>query len=155
MFVVLFEDSAALLGLFVALLANVLSQVTGLYFFDGVASVIIGLILGGTAIWLAYETKGLLIGERANMHVVEGIRQLADSFDEINQINEILTMHMGPDFVLVNVSVDFVDTIATTRLEQVIASLDRTIKQKYPNVKRIFVEAESRQQALQETANRR
>lgn len=144
MFVVLFEDSAALLGLVVALIANILAHSTGLYVFDGVASVIIGLILGGTAIWLAYETKGLLIGERANIHVVDGIRQLAGNFDEINHINEVLTMHMGPDYILVNVSVNFVSSIPVGRLEQVIASLDRNIKEQYPRVRRVFIEAEAR-----------
>ena len=74
MFVVLFEDSAALLGLLVALLGIWLSQVTGIAIFDGIASILIGLILGGTAIWLAIETKGLLIGEGANKEVISSIR---------------------------------------------------------------------------------
>ncbi len=64
-FVVLFEDSAALLGLIVAFVGILLADVTGILYFDGIASVLIGLILGGTATWLAYETKGLLIGEAA------------------------------------------------------------------------------------------
>ena len=146
MFMVLFEDSAALLGLLVALLANVLAQVTGSYLYDGIASMIIGLILAGTAIWLARETKGLLIGERANIHVVEGIKNLADSFDRIDHINEVLTMHMGPDFILVNISVDFVDPISGDEIEKVVAQLDKKIKEEYPNVKRIFVEAEAQRQ---------
>jgi cation diffusion facilitator family transporter len=146
MFVILFEDSAALLGLLVALLANILSQITGMYVFDGVASIIIGLILAGTAIWLAYETKGLLIGERANVHVVDGIQKLAISIDQIDHINEVLTMHMGPDFILVNISVDFVDPISGDEIEKVVACLDQKIKTEYPNVKRIFIEAESRHQ---------
>jgi len=70
LFVVVFEDSAAMLGLIVAFIGILLSQMTGIVEFDGIASVIIGLILGGTAVWLAYETKGLLIGESANMQVV-------------------------------------------------------------------------------------
>ncbi|MCU7808689.1 MAG: cation diffusion facilitator family transporter, partial [Candidatus Thiodiazotropha sp. (ex Semelilucina semeliformis)] len=72
-FVVLFEDSAAMLGLMVAFAGVALTQLTGNLLFDGLASVIIGLILVGTAIWLAYETKGLLIGESANRSVVEGV----------------------------------------------------------------------------------
>ena len=63
---VLFEDSAAILGLMVAMAGVVLSEMKGILWFDGIASGVIGLILGGTAIWLAYETKGLLIGEGAN-----------------------------------------------------------------------------------------
>jgi len=144
MFVVLFEDSAAMLGLVVAFLGIWLSQTTGILYFDGIASVIIGLILGGTAIWLAYETKGLLIGESANTRVVEGIRALVQGSDGVEQLNEVLTMHMGPDFILVNLSVDFHDAIAAGDLEPLIAGLDAAIKQQFPAVKRVFIEAEAR-----------
>ena len=144
MFVVLFEDSAAMLGLVVAFLGIWLSQTTGILYFDGLASVIIGLILGGTAIWLAYETKGLLIGESANTRVVEGIRTLVEGSDGVEQLNEVLTMHMGPDFILVNLSVDFHDAIAAGELEPLIAGLDAAIKQQFPAVKRVFIEAEAR-----------
>ena len=144
MFVVLFEDSAAMLGLVVAFLGIWLSQTTGILYFDGLASVIIGLILGGTAIWLAYETKGLLIGESANTRVVEGIRALVQGSDGVEQLNEVLTMHMGPDFILVNLSVDFHDAIAAGDLESLIAGLDAAIKQQFPAVKRVFIEAEAR-----------
>ena len=144
MFVVLFEDSAAMLGLVVAFLGIWLSQTTGILYFDGIASVIIGLILGGTAIWLAYETKGLLIGESANTRIVEGIRALVQGSDGVEQLNEVLTMHMGPDFILVNLSVDFRDAIAAGDLEPLIAGLDTAIKQQFPTVKRVFIEAEAR-----------
>ena len=144
MFVVLFEDSAAMLGLVVAFLGIWLSQTTGILYFDGLASVIIGLILGGTAIWLAYETKGLLIGESANTRVVEGIRALVQGSEGVEQLNEVLTMHMGPDFILVNLSVDFHDAIAAGDLESLIAGLDAAIKQQFPAVKRVFIEAEAR-----------
>jgi cation diffusion facilitator family transporter len=144
MFVVLFEDSAAMLGLVVAFLGILLSQITGIVYFDGIASVIIGFILGGTAIWLAYETKGLLIGESANTRIVEGIRALVQGSDGVEQLNEVLTMHMGPDFILVNLSVDFHDDIAAGALESLIAGLDAAIKQQFPAVKRVFIEAEAR-----------
>jgi len=142
-FVVLFEDSAAMLGLVVAFLGVWLSQTTGITQFDGVASMIIGLILGGTAIWLAYETKGLLIGESANIRVVNGIREIVQGYEEIDQVNEILTMHIGPEFILVNISIDFRDELSTANLEDVIAKMDEHIKEFFPNVKRIFIEAES------------
>jgi divalent metal cation (Fe/Co/Zn/Cd) transporter len=142
-FIVLFEDTAALLGLLVAFVGILLSQVTGRAEFDGLASVIIGLILGFTAIWLAYETKGLLIGESANREVVEGIRRLARSHPAINQVNEVLTMHMGPEFILVNLSVDFADPASAAEIETDVADLDRAIKKAFPEVKRVFVEAEA------------
>jgi len=143
LFVVLFEDSAAMLGLVVAMVGIFLAQLTGLAWFDGLASVIIGLILGGTAWWLAYETKGLLIGEAANVTVIQGIRGLTNEIPHINHINEVLTMHMGPDFILVNISADFDDNIKAGEIEKAIAQLDIKIKEQFPEVKRVFVEAEA------------
>jgi cation diffusion facilitator family transporter len=144
MFVVLFEDSAAMLGIVVAFLGVLIVDLTGILVFDGIASIIIGLILGGTAVWLAYETKGLLIGESANEMVIKGIREIILKYDGINNLNEVLTMHMGPDFVLVNVSIDFKDDITAGDLEDIIARMDTQIKESFPTVKRIFVEAEAR-----------
>ena len=143
MFVVLFEDSAALLGLLIALLGIWLTQVTGIAVFDGLASIMIGLILGGTAIWLAIETKGLLIGEGANREVINSIRKIANSFEEIEKVNELLTMHMGPEFILVNISIRFKRGQFTRELEDVIQSLDSAIKAEHEMVQRIFIEAES------------
>lgn len=150
MFVVLFEDSAAMLGLVVAFVATLLSHTTGMVIFDAIASMVIGLILGGTAIWLAYETKGLLIGESANNQVVDGIRAIASDTPEVEYFNEVLTMHMGPDFILVTISVDFVDGIDADTVERAIADIDRRIKQVYPQVKRVFIEAEKRNQLAME-----
>lgn len=143
-FVVLFEDSAALLGLIVAFLGVFLAQVTGILWFDGLASVIIGLILGATAIWLAIETKGLLIGESANNEVNQEIHAIAASYSGIEHVNEVLTLHMGPGFILVNMSIDFVDQVSAAEVEQTIAAIDQEIKAKNLLVKRVFIEAESR-----------
>lgn len=144
LFVVLFEDSAAMLGLIIAFAGVGLTQLTGNLYFDGIASILIGLILGGTAAWLAYETKGLLIGEAANDRVVEGIRELVMACEEVDHINDVLTMHMGPDFVLLNLAVKFKDERRANELEEVVQEIERQVKEKYPTVKRIFVEAERR-----------
>ena len=143
MFVVLLEDAAATLGLIVALLGIAISQYTGNYVFDGIASVIIGLILAAIAVLLAYETKGLLIGESADESVVKGIRELVSEFTGVERVNEALTMHMGPEYILVNLSVEFNDAIRTQQIESVIARIDQDIKEKFPFVKRVFIEAES------------
>ncbi len=143
-FVVLFEDSAAMLGLAIAFLGILLSQLTGMHWFDGLASILIGLILAGVAMWLAYETKGLLIGESANKKVVNGIRRMASSFKEIKEVHEVLTMHMGPDFILVNIGVKFPNKTCAADIETVIHQLDQKIKETYPAVKRVFVEADRR-----------
>ncbi len=143
MFVVLLEDAAALLGLMVAMLGIAISQLTGNYVFDGIASVGIGIILAFVAALLAYETKGLLIGESASDEVVNGIREMVVGFTSVERVNEVLTMHMGPDYILVNLSVEFNDEIYTEQMESVIAHIDKNIKQSFVNVKRVFIEAES------------
>ena len=146
-FVVLFEDSAALLGLLVAFLGILLGQLTGKAYYDGGASILIGLILGGTAIWLAYEIKGLLVGESAQPEVVQGIRWIAGHYPEIEHVNEVLTMHMGPEFILVNLSVDFKNRLSADQVERTVQKLDCQIKQAYPLVKRVFIEGEARRGA--------
>jgi cation diffusion facilitator family transporter len=143
-FVVLFEDTAAMLGLLVAAAGIGLAQITGIAYFDGAASILIGLILGATAIWLAYETKGLLIGESANVRVVEGIRALALAEAEVQHVNEVLSMHMGPDNVLLNLSVKFRDQATALNIEAAVTRMEGAIKSEYPEVTRIFIEAESR-----------
>ncbi len=140
--VVLFEDSAAMLGLFVALAGVALTQITGNVYFDGGASILIGLILIGTAIWLARETKGLLIGESAEPEIVEGILDMVQKSPIIESTNEILTMHMGPDFILVTLSADFADSASADNVEKEVGALDLQIKTKFPRVKRVFIEAE-------------
>jgi cation diffusion facilitator family transporter len=147
MFVVLFEDTAAMLGLIVAFLGVFLGQVTGSPYFDGAASVVIGLILGATAIWLAYETHGLLIGERANPEVAEKIREIVGRQDSITHVNELATMHMGPDYILVNLSVDFAGDASADDVEAVVGQLDRELKESLPRVKRVFIEAEARRRS--------
>lgn len=142
MFAVLFEDTAALLGLVVALASVILGDVTGNPYFDGAASVIIGLILAVTAFWLGRETKGLLIGESANSEVVTGIRTLIRSNPEIERVNEILTMHMGPDFILVNISLRVVSHADRASVHSVYENIDDSIKTTFPKVKRVFIEAE-------------
>ena len=151
MFVVLFEDSAAMAGLVVAFIGILLGQLTGNPYFDGAASVVVGLILAATAVWLAYETKGLLIGESADRGTVQAIREFVQSHKEVRHVNEVLTLHMGPEYILVNLSVDFVDETTAPELEQTINRLDRGIKEAYPEVKRVFVEAEARRKPKPES----
>lgn len=141
-FVVLFEDSAALLGLFVAMLGIALSQWTGMPVFDGIASIVIGLILGGTATWLAYETKGLLIGESARTDVIDDVERMVDSYKSITKVNEVLTLHMGPDYILLTISVNFKDELRVGEIEASIDQISTQIKEKYPRINRIFIEAE-------------
>lgn len=142
-FVVLFEDSAALLGLVFAAIGLTLSQVLEMPAFDGIASISIGLILGVTAVMLAIRTKSLLIGESANPELVEDVTRRADALDAVVTVNEVLTLHMGPHYVLLNVSVDFKDSLAAGEIERAVERLTAEIRKAHPNIKRVFVEAEA------------
>ena len=141
-FLVLFEDSAAMLGLVIAFGALLAGQLTGIEIFDGIASICIGIILAITAVWLAIETKGLLIGEAANQHVVRDIRDVVSGYESVARTNEVLTMHVGPNFILVNISVRFAKGLSGEQIQNEIERMDSDIKKRCENVKRIFIEAE-------------
>jgi cation diffusion facilitator family transporter len=145
LFVVLFEDGAAMLGLLAAMAGVTLAEATGNPVFDGAASVVIGLILAGTAIWLAYETQGLLIGESAAAWIVARIRRVLHEDATVKTINEVATLHMGPEFVLVTASVDFATDLSANEVESCVARLTREIKAIDPSIRRVFIEAERRE----------
>ncbi|MBO0334825.1 cation transporter [Sneathiella sp. CAU 1612] len=142
-FTILFEDTAAMLGLVTALIGIFLAQYLGIPELDGVASVVIAAILAGVAILLSIECKGLLIGESAGTAVTEGIRALLQDNGRIVSVNELLTMHLGPTDILVNVSLDFADNLSSSDVEEMISDMEIRIKAQYPNVKRVFIEAQS------------
>ncbi len=140
---VLFEDTAAMLGLLVAFVAIALGHWLGLPEIDAAASIVIGLILGVTAALLAYESKGLLIGESATSATLSQIEGAIGEQKAILNVNEMLTMHLGPRDVLVNLSLDFEDGISAEEVERVVSELETRIKQRAPEVTRVFVEAQS------------
>lgn len=141
-FVVVFEDTAAMLGLLVAMVGLGLYQLTGNPFFDGAASMLIGVILGITAAWLAYESKSLLIGESAAPATVAAIRGVLEADERILSINEAATLHMGPAYIIVTISVDFVDGIDSSELESAVTEINDTVKRLDPAIQRVFIEAE-------------
>jgi cation diffusion facilitator family transporter len=138
---VLFEDSAALAGLAVAAAGVALYHYTGDPRFDAAASMVIGIILAGTAFWLAFETKGLLIGESANREVVAEIQRLASRYPEVERVNEVLTMHVGPDYILAAVSLNIACDVPRSRAHAVMDDLDETIKRTDSRLKRVFIES--------------
>jgi len=142
-FTVLFEDTAAIMGLFVAMAGIFLSDFLGLPVLDGVASVIIGIILATTAALLAYECKGLLTGEAASDAVVSGIKWIISENPFILHVNEVLTLHLGPRDILLTVSLDFKDGLSSGQVEKAISDFETRIKEKFPEVTRVFIEAQS------------
>lgn len=142
-FTVLFEDSAALLGLITAFIGIVLSQALDMPVLDGVASVVIGVILALTAAFLAFECQSLLTGEGVAAPVRASIRSIAASGNGVERINELLTMHFGPNDVLVALSLDFSNTLSALGVEDTVSSIERAIKAAHSDVTRVFVEAQS------------
>lgn len=140
---VLFEDSAALVGIVLALAGIYLTQITGNGLYDSAASVTIGLMLAGIAFFLARETKGLLIGESASEEDRTKILHAVCSVPEVSESIECLTMHIGPEEILVNLSVNFCDGLNTDQVEQAIDRIEREIKKAVPMVGRIFIEADT------------
>ena len=141
-FTVLFEDTAAMLGLIVAFFGILLGQFLDLPVLDGVASLAIGGILAVTAVYLAYECKGLLIGESAGRVVVSEIERLITDEPDTYRLNELLTMHFGPHDILLNISLDFADRLSSAEVENNVSALERRIKKRFPDIKRVFIEAQ-------------
>lgn len=141
LFVVLFEDSAAMLGMLIAFAGIGLGQITGNPAWDGVASIMIGVVLAFTAWWLAWETKSLLIGERARPETIADIRQILAGVSTIDKINAIYTLHMGSENIVVNISADFKSGISADDVEQQIQTLRQQVRQKIPAATHIFIEA--------------
>ena len=142
-FTVLFEDSAAMLGLIVAFIGILLSDQLGLPALDSAASIVIGLILGATAALLAYESKGLLIGESADSELVLEVEKIAMGKVGIERVNELLTMHLGPTDILLNLSLDFDDSLSAGQVETAISEMETAIKTAFPEIARVFIEAQS------------
>lgn len=149
-FTVLFEDTAAIFGLIVAFAGIYLSQALQMPWLDGAASIVIGIILAGTAMLLAYETMGLLIGEAADPEVVEAIESLVADIPSVTHLNEIRTLHRGPDDILLALSLDFNDDMKVGAVEDAIYALELKIKDRFPVVKRLFIEVQSKEHHAQE-----
>ncbi|RFD19198.1 cation transporter [Komagataeibacter melaceti] len=141
-FTVLFEDTAALAGLAVAFLGNVLAEWLDMPVLDGVASIVIGCILALTAGFLALESQSLLTGEGVAPEVLAALRRMALSAQGVERLNEIRSLHFGPHDVLVVISVDFRNDMSAGQVEIVVSALERQIKQQYPDVTRVFIEAQ-------------
>lgn len=142
-FVVVMEDSAALVGLVAASAGIMLTQLTRNPVFDGLASIVIGTILGLTAVLLAAETKGLLVGEAADTESIQLIRSLVAKGENVEHVNEVLTLHMGPDFIVTTIGLDFADDVSAGEIERTIVHLEQEIKHHLPKVRKVFIEAEA------------
>ena len=142
-FTVVFEDTAALAGLVVALVGIHLASLLHMPVIDGIASIIIGLILCGVAAFLIWESKKLLIGEAASPEIRDDIRRMAHDDADIASVERLLTMHMGPRALLLNMDLRFRDDLDANTVEAAIDRLERAIREAHPTIRYIFVEAGS------------
>lgn len=141
LFAIVYEDSAALLGLLIA--------AGGVFFthyfqnpqFDGLASILIGAVLAAVAVIMVIESRNLLVGESAQNYMVKDIFKFVNNDPDIITLRPPLTMHMGPHEVLLAMDVQFRNNISGEELAKAISRLEDDIRSKFPDVKRIFVEA--------------
>lgn len=138
-FMVLFEDSAALVGLAIAAAATALSVELHAPWIDGLGSIGIGAVLAIIAVLLARESKDLLIGERARPELSESIREIAERERGVIGVEGILTSQLGPDQVIANVGVEFDDQLRTPDIKRVIGHLESELRKKHPELFRVFV----------------
>jgi cation diffusion facilitator family transporter len=142
-FTVLFEDLAAMAGLVVAFIGIAVGHALHMPVLDGVASVIIGVILCVVALVLIYETHSLMIGESADERIVLGVHQIADDEPLVDRIQRPLTLHFGPQNVLLAMDIEFKEHLQSNQIEETISRLETSIRTKYPEIKQIYIEAAS------------
>ena len=135
----LLENSGAMVGLVLAAAGLAMSLLTGNPFWDGLASVLIGVVLAVLAVLLLYEAKSLLIGESADPQVVAAIAKCAAGHDGIVAVHEVLTLHSAPEMVTVIISADFDDSISARAVESIVADIERQVAQSFPIVARVYV----------------
>ena len=142
-FIVLLENGAAMAGIIVAAIGLGISQLTHDPRYDGAASVVIGVILGITALVLAYESKALLIGEAADPELVSGLRMLVEKRKGVTGVGEVLTVHSAPDQVMAMLSVDFDDGISARDVERLVCEIEQEAETRYPTVRRLYIRPQS------------
>lgn len=149
-FIVLFEDSAALIGLGIAGVGVWASHHYADPRIDGVASIAIGLILAGVAVLLAREAKGLLIGESADPAIVAVVWAILDMRPQISAVNHVRTIHTAPDAVFVAISADFVDDLPMGEVESLIEDIEREMKARVPELTSIYIRPEKQADAIRQ-----
>ncbi len=140
-YTVLAEDGAALVGLAIAALGIALSHALDRPELDGVASLLIGVLLAGVAVLLMRESRGLLIGEGLRPETARAIRALALAQPKVHDAGRVLSMYVGPDDVLVTMDVDFEDGTPTEEAGEIITAVEKQVRERFPMIKRLFIEA--------------
>ena len=143
-FVVMLEDSAALVGILVAATFIGLSLLTGNAVWDGVGSIVIGVVLAAVAILLTIECKALLLGEAADPEIQLALTALVEAEAGVESINDVLTVQLAPDQIIAIVSIEFDDHLEVTRLEQLAERIEQRARAEHPAIRRVFIRPQSR-----------
>jgi cation diffusion facilitator family transporter len=141
-YAVLFENLAALAGLVIASAGLLITQLTGSTIADAIASVSIGLVLAGVALLLARESFGLIIGESLDPRVERQMRAIAEGCPDVEEVVHVLSIQSGPHDVFVAMDVHFKPALSAERMADVVDTIESAVRQRYPDVKRIFLEAD-------------
>jgi cation diffusion facilitator family transporter len=141
---VLFEDSVALIGLALATLGVALNQITGLTFWDPIASVLIGLLLVSVAFWMGRDARHLLIGSAALPEERRALEAAIEGFEGVVEVEELLTMVLGPGAMLLAARVDLRDDLDGHRIEELSGAIDARVREVVPDVTEVFIDATTR-----------
>jgi cation diffusion facilitator family transporter len=144
MFMVLFEDSAALIGIVIAAAGTALAVKFDAPWIDGTASILIGFVLAAVAIVLARESKNLLIGERADPQLQKAIREAANREACVRGVRRVLTTQMAPDQVIATMDVEFDDELTIPDVEKLIGRIEAELRDRHPELSRVFIRPEPR-----------
>jgi cation diffusion facilitator family transporter len=142
-FIVLLENGAAMAGIVVAAIGLAIAQYTANPFYDGAASIVIGLILGVTAFLLAFESKGLLIGEAADPAIVSALHDMVQGRKGVTAVGQVLTVHSAPDQITAMLSVDFDDDITARDVESLVWGIELEAAKRFPMVRRLYLRPRS------------
>jgi cation diffusion facilitator family transporter len=138
---VLFEDTAALVGIFIAFAGIVTDQITGSSLFDPAASIAIGVLLAGVALWMGRDVSHLLIGAAARPEERDALDRALDEFDEVDHVVELLTMALGPNALMVAARIDLADGLEPNEVEEVSDRIDERLREVVPDVTEVFLDA--------------
>jgi cation diffusion facilitator family transporter len=141
-FMVLFEDTAALLGILIAAAATFAAEHFHAPVLDGVGSILIGVLLGGTALLLSRESKSLLIGEQADPGLSRSIHRLAEEHPSL-RVNGIVTVQLAPDQVLAALSLEFADDLRAYQIEDIVIEIERKLREAHPDIVAVFIKPQT------------
>ena len=139
-FVIILEDSAAVMGLCIAFLGVFISNHYQVLIADGIASILIGIVLLAVSIFLARETKGLLLGESATPEVLKGIENILKSHPNVIAYGHPKTSHFGPNSILATIEINFDGNLSRREVEEEITLLRREIKANCPKISEVYIQ---------------